>query len=101
MSTDVLAHKPACGPDFQPALPGVVQTGFDQFTAQASTSNRRRDTGMCKRNDLPHRNVIEHSQMPVNGHLETVLISVVYDLVFYFHNVIFIPTCDFVNPNRS
>ena len=101
MQTDVLAHEPACRPDFQPALPGIVQTGFDQFTAQAAPSNRRRDAGMRKRNDLPHWNVIEHSQMPVNRHLEAMLFRVVYDLVFYLHSVIFIPICDFVNPNRS
>jgi len=98
---DVFAYKPAGGPDLQPAFSSVIEARLNQFAAQAAVSDCRWDAGVRKGDDLPHWYVVEHGKVSVDADLEALLFRIMGDFLFSIHRVIFIPICDFVNPNRS
>lgn len=79
----------------------MLQAGLDQFGAQASSPNGRRDASVRKDDELAPQHVIEHGKLPVNTALEALFFGVMRDYVFCLHRFIFIPICDFVNPSFS
>ena len=93
MPTEVFTHKPAQRSDFQPLLSGMVQASLNQLGAQTSSSYSGWDAGVCEDDDFACHDVIERSQMSIDGEFEALCFLIMgYQDVFVFHGFIFIPT---------
>ena len=76
-AVDHIAHEPACGHDFEPKAPYLLQSSRDQAISERPSAHRHRHLGVVDGHDMARESIIGDGKAGRRVELKPALVSVV------------------------